>query len=116
MIPGLSGALEGQEVDEGAILRAKAVIQSMTAEERRRPEFVDGSRRRRIARGSGTSLDEVNKLLKSHRQMQGVMKEMRSSGGLVGKLSDRRFQKMKEKQLAELRRRGISPAQLGLTE
>jgi signal recognition particle subunit SRP54 len=108
--------MAGEDIDEGAIRRAKAVIQSMTAEERRRPDVVDGSRRRRIARGSGTSVDEVNKLLKSHKQMQLVMKQMRSEGGLMGKLSDRRFRKMKEKQLAELRRRGISPAELGLTE
>ena len=116
MIPGLGSALEGQEIDEGAITRAKAVIQSMTALERRKPEIVEGSRRRRIARGSGTSLDEVNKLLKSHKQMQQMMKQMRAEGGLMGKLTDRRMTKMKEKQLAELRRRGISPAELGLTE
>ena len=48
--------------------------------------------------------------------MQTVMKEMRSSGGLMGKLADRRMTKLKQKQLAELRRRGISPAELGLSE
>jgi hypothetical protein len=48
--------------------------------------------------------------------MQQMMKQMRSEGGLMGKLTDRRMTKMKEKQLAELRRRGISPAELGLTE
>jgi signal recognition particle subunit SRP54 len=116
LIPGMGSALEGQDIDEGAIRRAKAVIQSMTAGERHRPDIVDGSRRRRIAKGSGTSLEEVNRLLKSHRQMQTVMKEMRSSGGLMGKLADRRMTKMKQKQLAELRRRGISPAELGLSE
>jgi signal recognition particle subunit SRP54 len=116
LIPGMGSALEGQDIDEGAIRRAKAVIQSMTGDERRRPDIVDGSRRRRIAKGSGTSLEEVNRLLKSHRQMQTVMKEMRSSGGLMGKLADRRMTKLKQKQLAELRRRGISPAELGLSE
>ena len=116
LIPGLGSALEGQEIDERAIKRAKAVIQSMTAQERRRPELVDGPRRRRIARGSGTSLDEVNKLLKSHKQMQSMMKQMRTEGGLMGKLATRRMDKMKKQQLAELRRQGISPAELGLTE
>ena len=82
----------------------------------RAPDVVDGPRRRRIAKGSGTSLDEVNKLLKSHKQMQQMMKQMRSSGGLMGKMTDRRMMKMKEKQLAELRSRGVSPAQLGLSE
>jgi signal recognition particle subunit SRP54 len=116
LIPGLGSAMEGQDVDEGAIKRAKAVIQSMTRAERATPDVVDGPRRRRIAKGSGTSLEEVNKLLKSHKQMQQVMKQMRSSGGLMGKMTDRRMMKMKEKQLAELRSRGVSPAQLGLTE
>jgi len=116
MIPGVGAAMEGQDIDEGAIKRAKAVIQSMTAQERRTPDLVDGARRRRISRGSGTSIDEVNKLLKSHKQMQQMMKQMRSAGGLMGKMTDRRMQKMKEKQLRDLKSRGISPAQLGLTE
>jgi signal recognition particle subunit SRP54 len=116
MIPGLGSALEGQEIDEGAIKRSKAVIQSMTADERRRPDMVDGARRRRIARGSGTSLEEVNKLLKSHKQMQAMMKQMREGGGLMGKLAGKRMDKLKAEQLAELRRRGISPAELGLKE
>ncbi len=116
MIPGLGSALQGQEIDERAIKHAKAIIQSMTLAERHRPDLVDGSRRRRIARGSGTSLEDVNKLLKSHKQMQQVMKQMRSEGGMMGKLADRRMNKLKQQQLAELRRRGISPAELGLTE
>ncbi len=116
MIPGLGSAMEGQEIDERAIKRAKAVIQSMTGAERRNPDLVDAPRRRRIAKGSGTSLDEVNKLLKSHKQMQQMMKQMRSSGGLMGRMTERRMQKMKQKQLAELRSRGVSPAQLGLSE
>jgi len=116
MIPGLGSAMEGQEVDEGAIKHAKAVIQSMTTAERHSPDLVDAPRRRRIAKGSGTSVEDVNKLLKSHKQMQQVMKQMRSSGGLMGKMTDRRMMKMKQKQLAELRSRGVSPAQLGLSE
>jgi signal recognition particle subunit SRP54 len=116
MIPGLGSAMEGQEVDEGAIKHAKAVIQSMTTSERHSPDLVDAPRRRRIAKGSGTSVEDVNKLLKSHKQMQQVMKQMRSSGGLMGKMTDRRMMKMKQKQLAELRSRGVSPAQLGLSE
>jgi len=114
MIPGLGSALEGQEIDEKAIRHAKAIIQSMTGRERRDPDVVDAARRRRISRGSGTSLEDVNKLLKSYKQMRQVMKQMKSEGGLMGKLADRRFQKMKKEQLAELRRQGISPAELGL--
>jgi signal recognition particle subunit SRP54 len=116
LIPGLGSAMEGQEIDEGAIKHAKAIIQSMTTAERHAPDLVDGPRRRRIARGSGTSIEDVNKLLKSHKQMQQVMKQMRSAGGLMGKMTDRRMMKMKQKQLAELRSRGVSPAQLGLSE
>jgi signal recognition particle subunit SRP54 len=113
MIPGLSGALEGQEVDERAVKRAKAIIQSMTADERRKPEILDAARRRRVARGSGTSLDEVNRLVKSHKQMKLFMKQLRSDGGLMGKLQDRNFRKQKEEQLRELKRRGVKLADIG---
>ncbi len=114
MIPGMSGALEGQEVDDKVLKRAKAVIQSMTAEERRKPELLDAGRRRRIARGSGTSLDDVNRLVKGHKQMKLMMKQFRSEGGLMGKLADRKFKKMKEQQIRELRRRGVSLGEMGL--
>jgi signal recognition particle subunit SRP54 len=116
LIPGLGAALEGQEIDEGALRHAKAVIQSMTAEERRKPDLVDASRRRRIARGSGSTVDDVNRMIKQYKQMRQAMKQMRSGGGLMGKMADRNFKKMKEKQLAELRRRGVSLADLGITE
>jgi len=113
MLPGMSGALEGQEIDEGAIKRAKAVIQSMTTEERRRPEILDAARRRRVARGSGTSLDEVNRLVKGHRQMKMMMRQLRSEGGLMNRLADRRFRKEKERQIQELRRQGVKLADIG---
>jgi len=65
MIPGMGGKmLRGLQVDDGALVRIEAMIQSMTDEERRRPDMIDGSRRRRIAVGSGTTVQEVNRLLK----------------------------------------------------
>jgi signal recognition particle subunit SRP54 len=76
MIPGMSQALKSQQVqvDEKAIKRIEAMIQSMTLDERRHPEIIGNSRKRRIARGSGTTTAEINKLLNQHREMQKMMK------------------------------------------
>jgi signal recognition particle subunit SRP54 len=79
MIPGLQ-ALSSGEVDEGRITRTEAIIRSMTAGERLSPHILDGSRRRRIARGSGTSVQEVNELLRQFKQARKMMK-MFSGGG-----------------------------------
>jgi len=75
MIPGLGGSkLKGLEVDERSLVRVEAMIQSMTPQERRRPEIINGSRRKRIARGSGTTVQEVNRLLKQFAAMQKMFK------------------------------------------
>lgn len=81
MIPGLSGKLKGQDlsVDEKKIEITKAIILSMTREERARPEIIKGSRRKRIAAGSGTTVQEVNRLLNQFEQTKSMMK-MFSSG------------------------------------
>jgi signal recognition particle subunit SRP54 len=78
MIPGMSQALRGQNVqlEEKHIKRIEAMIQSMTLEERRHPEIIGGSRKRRIARGSGTTTADINKLLNQFREMQKMMKMM----------------------------------------
>ncbi len=79
MIPGFGGAakaMEGLEIDEKQLGRVEAIIQSMTVEERRNPEILNGSRRRRIARGSGTSVQEVNRLIKQFDQMRGMMRQL----------------------------------------
>jgi signal recognition particle subunit SRP54 len=77
MIPGFGRAqLKGLQVDDGALVRVEAMIQSMTPEERRRPDILNGSRRKRIARGSGTSVQEVNRLLKQFAAMQKMVKGM----------------------------------------
>jgi signal recognition particle subunit SRP54 len=76
MIPGMSQAMKGQNVqlEEKQFKRVEAIIQSMTPYERRNPDIIGTSRKRRIARGSGMTTAEVNKLLNQFRQMQKMMK------------------------------------------
>ena len=76
MIPGLGKQIQGMNVDERELGRVEAIVLSMTAEERRRPEIINGSRRARIARGSGTSVQQVNQLLAARKQMQKMMKQL----------------------------------------
>jgi signal recognition particle subunit SRP54 len=77
MIPGLGGAqLRGLKVDERDMDRLQAIILAMTPEERRRPELIKGSRRLRIARGSGTNVQQVNQLVKQFGQMRKVMRQV----------------------------------------
>jgi len=76
MIPGASKALQGQQVDESALGQVEAIISSMTGDERTRPQILNGSRRRRIAKGSGTSVQDVNRLVKQFGAMQKMMKQM----------------------------------------
>jgi len=83
MIPGFSQAakMKDVEVDERRIDRVEAIISSMTMPERSRPDIINGSRRRRIAEGSGTTVQEVNQLLAQFKQMQKLMKRMGKGGG-----------------------------------
>jgi signal recognition particle subunit SRP54 len=86
MIPGagqMAGAAQ-QAVDEGHLARIEAIIDSMTADERRRPEIIKASRRRRIALGSGTTTADVNRLLKQFAEMQKLMRQI--SGGRIPNL------------------------------
>ena len=76
MIPGAGNALKGNQVDDGAFGKVEAIIRSMTGLERRRPQLLNGSRRKRIARGSGTTIQDVNKLVKQFQQMKKMMKQM----------------------------------------
>src|SRR5207253_5909235 len=77
MIPGLGGAqLQNMKVDEHELDRIAAIILSMTPDERRHPELIKGSRRLRIARGSGTSVQQVSRLIKQFAQMRGVMRQL----------------------------------------
>lgn len=76
MIPGMDRAMKGVSIDENAFKHVEAIILSMTKEERQRPELIDGSRRRRIALGSGTKVQDVNRLLKQFDQMRRTMKKL----------------------------------------
>jgi signal recognition particle subunit SRP54 len=74
MLPGVPKELRNQEIDDRELSRVEAMITSMTTEERRHPDIIDGSRRQRIADGSGSNVAEVNALLDQFRQMQKMMK------------------------------------------
>ena len=76
MMPGVGQQLGGLNVDEKELDRLEAIIRSMTPEERANPSIIDGSRRRRIARGSGTSVQAVSHLVKQFGQMKKLMKQI----------------------------------------
>lgn len=77
MIPGMGKLnISDADIDEKALVHVEAIIQSMTVKERRNPDILNGSRKRRIAKGSGRSIQEINKLLKQFDQMRGMMKMM----------------------------------------
>jgi signal recognition particle subunit SRP54 len=80
LIPGLGPQLRGAEIDPQRLVRVEAIILSMTPAERKNPKLLNGSRRKRIARGSGTTVQEVNQLLKQYEQMNQMMKMVRKSG------------------------------------
>jgi signal recognition particle subunit SRP54 len=76
MIPGMGKQLKDVKVDEKELARVEAIVLSMTPKERRMPHLIDGSRRARIARGSGTTVQQVNQLLNARKQMQKMMKQL----------------------------------------
>jgi signal recognition particle subunit SRP54 len=76
MIPGMGSQLKDVDVDERDLARVEAMVLSMTPRERRLPNVIDGSRRQRIAKGSGTTVQQVNQLLAARKQMQKMMKQM----------------------------------------
>ncbi|MBI2835314.1 MAG: signal recognition particle protein [Acidobacteria bacterium] len=85
MLPGMGGLKELRDnVDEKQLGRVEAIIDSMTPKERRRYQIINGSRRKRIARGSGTSVEEVNRLLRQFVQMRKMLKAMGGMAGLSG--------------------------------
>ena len=81
MLPGMNRIPQDAVPDDKALKRIEAIIQSMTAEERDKPHVINGSRRRRIALGSGTTVQDINKLMKQFEQMQKMMKSMTKPGG-----------------------------------
>lgn len=89
MIPGVGNKLAGVKIDEHQIVKFKSIIQSMTKEERTNPTIINGSRKKRIAQGSASTIQDVNTLLKQYNQTKDLMKNMNS--GKLGKLFGRRF-------------------------
>ena len=83
MIPGLSGKLKGAQVDENVLKKNKAIIQSMTKKERLNPDLIKGSQRKRIALGSGTTITDVNQLIKQFEQSKEMMKQMKNKKGIA---------------------------------
>jgi len=87
MIPGVGRQLKNTQVDERGLVRVEAIINSMTRDERRNPKILNGSRRKRIAFGSGTRVQDVNQLMNQFQQMKKMMKQMKGksfkgSGGM----------------------------------
>ena len=78
MLPGINKKIKDVDVDERQLDRMKAIILSMTPKERRNPDIINPSRKRRIAAGCGMNVEDVNRLLNQHRQMQKMFKQMNS--------------------------------------
>jgi signal recognition particle subunit SRP54 len=76
MIPGIGSALRNIDIDEKQLVKLEAIINSMTPEERRKPQIINASRKRRIAMGSGTTVQDVNMLLKQFEEMQKLIKQL----------------------------------------
>lgn len=81
MLPGMNKAIKDVDIDDDSFKPIEAIIKSMTLEERNTPELINGSRRKRIADGSGTSIQQVNNLLKQFEDMRKMMKTMNKMGG-----------------------------------
>ncbi len=81
MIPGINSAIKNADIDDKQLVKVEAIIQSMTKKERAKPRILNGSRRKRIARGSGSSIQDVNRLIKQFNEMQKMMKKINSKGG-----------------------------------
>jgi signal recognition particle subunit SRP54 len=88
MLPGVGGKIKEEDIDENAIVRMEAILNSMTARERELPQLINGSRKKRIARGSGTSVQEINRLLKQYLSMKKMMRTFSKGFGA------RKFAKM----------------------
>ena len=93
MIPGVSGKIKDEDLEKGEdkIIKIEAIINSMTKREREKPSVIDYSRKKRIASGSGTTIFDINQLLKQYNQMQEIFKKFGGKKGLFNKLPFSRF-------------------------
>ncbi len=85
MIPGLGKQIKNVQIDEREFIKIEAIINSMTPRERRNPQILNGSRKRRIAMGSGTTVTDVNKVLKQYKEMKRMLKMFKGKKGKGGK-------------------------------
>ena len=92
MIPGIGNKIKDEDIDEGAFSRFRAIIYSMTKEERSNPAIINPSRKRRIAKGCGMEVEDVNKLLAQFKQMQKMMKQI--GGGKGGPKMSKKMRRM----------------------
>ena len=81
MLPGMDKQLRNVDIDDRQMLRVEAIIKSMTAKEKSKPDIINASRKRRIAAGAGVKVEDVNKLLRQYEQMRKMFKQMSSKGG-----------------------------------
>lgn len=93
MVPGLSSSIKNMDIDDKQLVKVESIIQSMTQKERKNPKILNGSRRMRIAKGSGNSIQEVNRLIKQFGEMQKMMKMFGSKGNknFLGNIKNIRF-------------------------
>jgi len=87
MIPGMGKAMKDIDIDDDSFKHIEAMINSMTLAERQQPDIINGSRRKRIATGSGRTVQDVNNLLKQFGDMRKMMKMMQSGGGRRGMMN-----------------------------
>ncbi len=86
MLPGIPKEIKDVEIDEKQFLKIEAIIQSMTAKERRNPKILDGSRRKRIAKGSGNKVEDINRFMNQYEQMRKMMKQMLNGKNPLGNM------------------------------
>ena len=86
MIPGVGKALKDVDIDDDAFKGVEAIIYSMTPKERENPDIINGSRRKRIADGSGTTVQEVNRLLKQFEESKKMMKMLSGGGKMMRRM------------------------------
>lgn len=80
MVPGMNKAIKNTDIDDKQLVRVESIIQSMTKIERSNPKLLNGSRRKRIANGSGNSIQDVNRLIKQYKEMQNMLKMFNKKG------------------------------------
>ena len=109
MLPGVGDKLKDADVDEKQFVRIEAIITSMTKAERAKPSIINPSRKRRIAAGSGTKVEDVNRLLKQFDQMQKMVKQLGGKMGKGGKMNRRAMKRLAGMNMDQVTGNGAIP-------